>query len=101
MRRDKSGHGGGASSWAVSGRINIGHRYIIGKQKQKMTNINTRPIIWPEIYDGEFAKAQTPYGWQFIESVITDPKIIEEKTSGYFYVQFMFDKGELRVFYIP
>lgn len=66
-----------------------------------MATISTRPIIWPETYDSAFAKAQTPYGWQFIEAVIDDPKILEAKTSGYFYVHFMFDKKELRAFYIP
>lgn len=66
-----------------------------------MTTINTRPIIWPETYDSAFAKAQTPVGWKFIEAIITDPKILSEKQSGYFYVHFVYDKKELRVFYIP
>ena len=66
-----------------------------------MTIIHTRPIIWPETYDREFARAQTPDGWQFIQAVIDDPKILSVKKSGYFYVHFLHDKKEMWVFYIP
>ena len=62
---------------------------------------STRPIIYPEKYDKDFCLSVLPEGYEFVENVITDPKILAVKESGYYYIHSMTAKKELRAFYIP